>query len=400
MRGITAEDIVDHETHVDEILEPFTLSERVHRDVRTWYVERFRDPEAVAASHRPYQGVLGVIRWFQLHPRTHVALNTGRPESMREVTVASLNALGAIHRVAFPPEMLFMNRTGLDEDVATAKVDALRRLRLAGYRIVAVVDNEPAMIRAMADADETGEILFLHADTVFASRREPTPRTVSGSGYGLSGLVDEAEVGRRVTLVWHGVNDRHNLRQFVASDVRWAELDVRRDPVGRLVLRHDSFVDSPWMRDEELASLRDYLKVLRWNVRSVKLDLKEGGAVVDEVLEALGGFGFGDEELWFNASVQTLGPEGFRHLRRARPGAPCSRRSTSWCRSCTPRQSSPRMSSPRSEDGGSLASPWTGERPGRASCWTSWRGWGGRSTCMGSPTSNPSSKQRSSSPLQ
>jgi hypothetical protein len=181
-------------------------------------------------------------------------------------------------------------------------------LRLAGYRIVAVVDNEPAMIRAMADADETGEILFLHANTVFASRREPTPRTASGSGYGLSGLIDEAEVGRRVTLVWHGVNDRHNLRQFVASEVRWAELDVRRDPVGRLVLRHDSFFDSPWTRDEELASLRDYHEVLRWNVRSVKLDLKEGGAVVDEVLEAVAGFGFADEELWFNGSVQTLGP--------------------------------------------------------------------------------------------
>jgi phosphoglycolate phosphatase-like HAD superfamily hydrolase len=120
-RGITAEDIIDHETHIDEILEPFTLSERVRRDVRTWYVERFRDPEAVAASHRPYQGVLGVIRWFQLHPRTHVAINTGRPESMCDVTVGSLNALGAIHRVAFPPELLFMNRTGLDEHVAMGR---------------------------------------------------------------------------------------------------------------------------------------------------------------------------------------------------------------------------------------------------------------------------------------
>jgi hypothetical protein len=320
-RGITADDVVDHETRVDEILAPFALPERVRRDVRAWYLRLFRDPEAVAASHRPYQGVLGVIRWFQLQPRASVAINTGRPEAMREVTLASLNALGAVHRVRFEPELLFMNRQGFEEDVAAGKVDALRRLRLAGYRTLAVVDNEPAMIRAMAERDETGEILFLHADTIFSSRREPTPRTAAGSSYRLSGLVDEAEVGLRVTLVWHGVNDRHNLRQFVASEVRWAELDVRRDPFGRLVLRHDSFVGSPWTREEELVPLRDCLEELRRTGRSVKVDMKEGGEVVDEVLELVDEIGFPDDELWFNGSIQALGPEGFGRLRGARPGA-------------------------------------------------------------------------------
>lgn len=320
-RGLTAEDVLAHEAHVDEILEPFGLPEPVRRDVRAWYQEHLRDPQALAAAHRPYQGVLSVIRWFQLQPRMHVALNTGRPEALRELTLASLNSLGRLHRVAFDPELLFMNASGLEEDVARAKVHGLRRLREAGYRVIAVVDNEPAMIRAMAEADETGEILFLHADTIFASRREPMPRTVSGSRYGLTGLVDEAEVGRRVTLVWHGVNDRHNLGQFMASEIRWAEVDVRRDPVGRLVLRHDSFLETPWRRDEELLSLRDCLQMLRSGGRSVKLDLKEGGELIDEVLTLVRGLRFDDEDLWFNGPIETLGPEGFARLRRARPAA-------------------------------------------------------------------------------
>ncbi len=320
-RGLTAEDVVAHEAHVDGILAPFRLPEPVRRDVRAWYLRHLRDPEAIAAAHRPYQGVLSAIRWFQLQPRMHVALNTGRPETMRAMTLASLNSLGRLHRVTFDPDLLFMNRSGAEEDVARAKVEGLRRLREAGYRVVAVVDNEPAMIRAMAEADEAGEILFLHADTIFASRREPTPRTVSGSRYGLTGLVDEAEVGRRVTLVWHGVNDRHNLGQFMASEIRWAELDVRRDPVGRLVLRHDPFHETPWRRDEELLPLRDCLQVLRWGGRSVKLDLKEGGRLIDEVLELVEGLRFPDGALWFNGSIETLGPEGFARLRRARRGA-------------------------------------------------------------------------------
>lgn len=320
-QGITASDVVDHEALVDEILEPFTHLSEVREDVRAWYLDHVRDQDAVAASHRPYQGVFGVIRWFQLQPRMHVALNTGRAESMRELTLGSLNALGAMHRVAFEPELLFMNRTGADDDVAPAKIEGLRRLRLAGYRVVGVVDNEPALIRAMAEADETGEVLFLHADTIFASRREPTPRTVSGSTYGLTGLVDEGEVGRRVTLVWHGVNDEDNLRQFLASEVGWAELDVRRDPIDRLVLRHDSFLETPWTREEAFLRLGDALEVLRRTGRSVKLDLKEGGDVVDEILDAVRRFGFSDRELWFNGSIPTLGQEGYARLRRARPGA-------------------------------------------------------------------------------
>ena len=320
-RGITVEDVVDHEARVDELLEPFALPKQVHHDVRGWYLAHVRDPAAIAASHRPYQGVLSVIRWFQLQPMTRVALNTGRPESMRELTLAWLNALGALHRVTFEPDLLFMNASGLDTDVAAGKVAALRRLRDGGLRVVAVVDNEPAMIRAMAESDETGEILFLHADTIFASRREPTPRTISGSMYGLAGLVNEADVGRRVTLAWHGVNDPHNLRQFVTSEVRWAELDVRRDPIGRIVLRHDSFVELPWNSHERLESLRDCLEVLRENGRSVKIDLKEGVELVDDVLDIVASLGFADDELWFNGSIETLGRDGFARLRAKHPNS-------------------------------------------------------------------------------
>ncbi len=319
--GITVADVVDHEGHVDEILARFTLSEAVLGDVRAWYLEHVRDPEAVTASHRPYQGVLGVIRWFQLQAHTHVALNTGRAESMRSLTLDSLNALAALHRVAFDPELLFMNRPGGEDDVSSAKVEALEQLRKAGFRVVAVVDNEPEMLRVMFEADVTGEILFLHADTIFASRRQRTPSIVSGSTFGLAGLVDEAEVGRRVTLVWHGVNDEHNLRQVLASEIGWAEVDVRRDPVGRLVLRHDSFVETPWARDEPVLLLHACLEALRRSGRSVKLDVKDGGAVVDEVLDLVSEFGFSDEELWFNATVQTLGPDGFARLRKVRPRA-------------------------------------------------------------------------------
>ena len=57
-------------------------------------------------------GVLEVIRWFQLQPKTYVGLNTGRPESIRADTLRSLNKLGKEYRVQFSDELLHKNRGG------------------------------------------------------------------------------------------------------------------------------------------------------------------------------------------------------------------------------------------------------------------------------------------------
>ena len=99
------------------------------------------------AAHRPYQGVLDVIRWFQIQPDTSVALNTGRPQHLRAQTLQSLNALGEEYRVEFSTELLHMNPRAWKEGVALTKVAALTAFRAAGYRIFAVVDNEPGKHR-------------------------------------------------------------------------------------------------------------------------------------------------------------------------------------------------------------------------------------------------------------
>ena len=179
--------------------------------------------------------MLDVIRWFQIQPDTSVALNTGRPEHLRPQTLQSLNTLGGEYRVEFSSELLHMNPRAWEEGVTQTKVAALAAVRDAGYRVFAVVDNEPGNIRAMAEADAAGEILFLHAATLYESARTPTPRTVSGEAYDITALLSEREVPQHVQMVWHGVNDEWNLRQFLASRVTWGECDLRVDPLGRLV---------------------------------------------------------------------------------------------------------------------------------------------------------------------
>lgn len=329
-RGLRPDDVDVHENQVDRFLDARALAPSVRADVHRWYLDRRWEPAAVLEAHRPYRGVMEVIRWFQLQPSTFVGLNTGRPESLRAETLRSLNALGHEYRVRFDDELLHMNPAGWDEGVIRSKVEALEAFAAAGYRVLAVVDNEPEMIEAMAAADRTGEVLFLHARTLYESRRAAPvlPRTVEGDRYDLRSLIDERDLPQHVQIVWHGVNDPANLRQFLASPVRWGEVDIRYDPDRELVLRHDGFdggaspaTPAPWTAPAgHPLVLDDCLDAFRGAGKGAKLDIKDRAAV-GEVLTLVRGAGLGDDDLWFNGDVDTLGEQTFRRIAAAHPGA-------------------------------------------------------------------------------
>ena len=241
--GLVADDIQHHEEDVDALMDVLQVPDDEREEIADFYRAHLWDREALLAASRPFEGVFSVIRWFVLQPRTHVVLNTGRPQRLRADTLESLNTVGAAYRVRFRTDDLLMADPNID--VPTAKVRALEALRRGGKRVVAVIDNEPDNLRTMAAGDVDSDVLFLHADTIFASQRSRGDRVISGRAYRLGSLVPARSLPARVAFVWHGVNDRLNLERFLASDVRWAEVDVRHDPVGRLVLRHDGYDESP-----------------------------------------------------------------------------------------------------------------------------------------------------------
>ena len=318
--GLQASDIDVHENEVEHFLAARGIPAGVRDEVMAWYHARRWAPESVLVAHRPYRGVLEVIRWFQIQPSTSVALNTGRPETLRDATLRSLNALGREYKVRFSDDLLHMNPHGWETDVAATKVAGLRHFQQEGYRVVAAVDNEPEIIEALAAADDTGEVLFLHADTLYQSRRAQTPRTVEGRSYDLTSLVTEQTLPRHIQLVWHGVNDEANLRQFLASSVHWGEMDVRRRPDGQLVLRHDGFDVQPAMPGERLLTLERTLAQLRDAGRGMKLDLKDA-AVVADVLALVAQLELSDDDLWFNGRLDLLGEKGLRTIADAHPSA-------------------------------------------------------------------------------
>jgi hypothetical protein len=151
----------------------------------------------------------------------------------------------------------------------------------------------------------------------------PSRGTAAGWRRELRPPIAEADLPDSVELVWHGVNDRANLRHFLASPVRWGECDVRRDPEGRLALRHDPFASSaPPMPGGQPAGLMadEFLRAALAGGKRVKLDVKEPD-VTDELLELVGHSSAAGNDLWFNGRVDVLGREAFQRLRWACPTA-------------------------------------------------------------------------------
>jgi len=321
--NLSFEDIRVHENQIDLLLEQFQIPEEKRKEIILWYNQDRWSPSFILESHRPYPGVLEVIRWFQLQPNTFIGLNTGRPESIRKDTLRSLNELGKEYRVSFTDEYLYMNPAGWGKDVSASKVEGIKYFKSKGLRIVAFIDNEPENLSAVSKIDLKKEILLLHAETIFESeKRRLPPNSAKGETFDLTELIPEKDLPRHIQFVWHGVNDEANLRQFLASDITWGECDVRWDPTGNeLILRHDSFKNHPLESDEKFQSLESLVTRLHRAGKSIKFDLKAGSYLIDRLLALIEKIGIKKTDLWFNGNVERLHEAGFKKLSSAMPGA-------------------------------------------------------------------------------
>ncbi|OPX93440.1 MAG: hypothetical protein A4E58_02937 [Syntrophorhabdus sp. PtaB.Bin006] len=191
-RGLTFHDIDFHEDHVSGLLERLSIPSHQRKTMLALFEERLISATAFPESQRPFHGVLDVIRWFQEQPNTFVGLNTGRPEALRSNTLKTLNTWGRWHHVVFQNELLFMRSPKENENIPGIKVAGIRHFERCGYHTFAFVDNEPENLFAVGTADPKGEILLLHADTIFKSNLAIVPKhAVRGKIYDLREFVSD-----------------------------------------------------------------------------------------------------------------------------------------------------------------------------------------------------------------
>ncbi|MCE7736475.1 MAG: hypothetical protein GPJ54_16460 [Candidatus Heimdallarchaeota archaeon] len=319
---LTLEDIVFEEWHIQDWL-PRIVNDPSEREKIVKFVRsEMWQEDTIFLSHRPFRGVLEIIRWFQIQDNTTVGLNTGRSSSLRDVTLNSLNVLGKEYRVHFSPDLLYMNplQNKLEKDITSYKAKGIQYFQENGYKVIAFVDNEPANLKVIEDVIGDPNILLLHADTMFGSSRELIPeRSVIGREYQFSDIVEPKLLPKHISFVWNGVNNDLILDAYINSNVFWAELDVRRHPLTRdLVLRHAAF-DTPAFQDQNLFRLKDMLNRLKPIDKGIKIVLKEDEGLLDEVIEILLAVQIASDKLWFDIIFEVFYEEGLKHIRDCFP---------------------------------------------------------------------------------
>jgi hypothetical protein len=276
-----------HEEHIHRLFEKYNIPE-VHREaIQNQYWELLLSTAAVIEAHRPFRGVLDVIRWFQLQPNTFVGLNTGRPASLRQDTLNSLNELGRQFKVRFSDDLLFMRPDKWEHGIAAIKPEGIRYFRETGYRVFAFVDNEPENLKSVSEMDPDGEMLLLHADTIFKSAHTAVPeRAVKGRVYDVEGLTSDSPLPQHIQLVWRCTYDRESLASFIGSNIHWLEIDL------------DKALNVTFDQSHEL-SLFESLDFAAIGEKRIKFDVGQGLLVFERSLEIAAAYGLSGPSLWF-----------------------------------------------------------------------------------------------------
>lgn len=286
-QNITMADIDFHEEHIHFFFERLAIREDDREVLMAQYEDLMRSSTAILEAHRPFRGVLDVIRWFQLQPNTFVGLNTGRAASLRQDTLNSLNELGRQFRVRFSDDLLFMRPDNWEHGIAAIKPEGIRYFREMGYKVFAFVDNEPENLKAISEIDPDREMLLLHADTIFKSARTAVPeRAAKGRVDDVGELTSDRPLPQHIQLVWRCTYDREGLASFMGSNIHWLEIDLDE----ALNVRSD--------QPHEL-SIFESLDFAAAGEKCIKFDVGQSLLVFERALEIATTYGLSGSSLWF-----------------------------------------------------------------------------------------------------
>ena len=264
------------------------------------------------------QGMIHLLRWFQIQRGTDVALySEGEPEESIPM-LNEVNQRGFPHRLTLKSDHLFLSGS----TPSTGALQAKQYFVEEGYSVFAVIDPVAVNLESLRAQSNPDDTLLVHQPKSESGAVSQDHSLFRGSDVDLLSLISEEGLPEHIQYCWHGINESENLEQFLHSSVTWGEVDVREHPkTGDLITRHDSYRKSPEFSGEQIQYLTTCLEAFKQHNRRIKVDFKQGGRVIQRVLKTLKNYGFSDDEVWFHGDIHKLYPRGFNQLRAGFPGA-------------------------------------------------------------------------------
>ena len=312
------DEIKIHEDLLFSFLEEYKLLPEQKDAFLSWYTG-YRKSSRVQL--RPMEGVIETICWFQMQPKTAVGLKNICSQDMRQKTIQAIKKFGKDYRLKLPKELFYFPKHSAPAESA---VESLAYFRQLGYHVICFADSETQSLDAIANEKDTHDVLLLHADTVYRSKDTPITAAVEkGKSYELRELVREKDLPPYIDLVWHGINDRQNMQQFLASPIQWGEVDVQTvSEDGSVLLQHDTLLTDEALLVEKIdLPLNELLGEFQQHDKRIKIDFKDKGNVLRKTIKQLKTQGFTDQHIWLNGDIDVLKEEGFKMLLEAFPNA-------------------------------------------------------------------------------
>ena len=315
-------DIQFNEDDIEDYLANLNIDDERASHIHAWYQKNRWTKWATFEANKPFPGVLEVIRWFQLQPNTFVGLNSNRDETLREETLLTLNKLAEEFRVSFDNELLLMKPGGMEDNSGQVKCDGIQRIRDAGYRVFAVVDNEPENLERIESINEGGEILLLHASGFYQYRNHNLPETaIDGKVYDITQLVPGRSIPSHIQFVWQGINNMASLNKFLNSNVSWADVTDLTYPL--IHQRRNAFNGTNWGdgNDRMFKMFDEFIEQLNEADRGIRISIENDFAEMEFIFDKLQEHNIDSRRLWFSAQIDVLNQGGFRFLSESFPDA-------------------------------------------------------------------------------
>lgn len=317
---LDVDDVNVRENSIENLLDDTSMSQSKKEKCIDYFRKNRWTEEVLLECHRPFEGVMSVIRWFQLQPNTQVGLNTARPEKLRNTTLKSLNKLGDEYKVTFQDSLLHMNK-GDWSNAEDSKKRGLKYFQDNGYRIVAMIDNEPENLAAIDKSEYSEDMLLLHANNILETRNRPLPDgTVSGEKYHITRLLRGQPGSDRITFIRDGLTSSVTLENFKTSPIYWGNLTVRRRHDGEnFVLRQQSYNKKPPNNESNRLSLNRAVEILEGCEKGLMFDLKFESDHLYQFINQLDDQDLKENSLGFSIELGLLGRDDINRIQQAFP---------------------------------------------------------------------------------
>ena len=301
--GLT--DVDGNEDRLQSLFEQLQLPSAIRLAAGAECEKAARSREVILSAHRRFQGILDLIRWFQLQPNTYVALITGRPEWSRLDTSYVLSVLEREYCVRFPDDLVYMKPAYPKQPVWESKINGIARFREAGFHVFAAIDSEPENLRAIAESNLDAEIFLLQTDAIVNALEQRVVGRSGGGSFHPEKLLSGNAASRPVRFIWDWTDmEEETFFRFLSSNVQWIKVDAGF-----------FFPDTERGRFSCARSTTDLdfcLNLIRKHKKKLNIDLSDDGLLLGRIMDIISDYDFEDNELWFSGGS---GLDGHRDLK-------------------------------------------------------------------------------------